>query len=252
MAPLPAFIACPTSPSDPATTSVAPLRLPTAIDACTAYAGAVSVGGFCTLTDHIFPPCGVIAQYPPFVGVAALPTPTNTESRPFPVVSATDGVESTGTPPEPVPVPNCHSYTPVARLNAYTLPARSPMTTEGPPGSLATLGDDSAIGPPLSRMVCDHVSENDRCGCTAAWARVDVVPHSAPATTATPRTTRPVRPRPRRLETLVVCWCARGSPDDVAATARPCLMQAVFTNATPQCRPPLHRHRVVGPLSTAH
>src|ERR1700686_1336100 len=163
-----------------------------------------------------------MAQYPPLVGVAALPTPTNTESRPFPVVSDTDGVESTGTPPEPVPVPNCHWYTPDARLNAYTLPARSPRTTAGPPARFATLGDDNAMGFGVSRMVCDHVSDRDRCACTAAWAPVDVVPHSAPATTATPKTTRHVRPRPRWLETLFVCRRSLPMPDEVAATARPC------------------------------
>src|SRR5271156_4726395 len=71
MAPLDALMAWPTSPSEPATTSVAPLRLPTAIDACTAFAGAVSVEGFCTLVNHIAPPWGVMPRYPPDVGVAA-------------------------------------------------------------------------------------------------------------------------------------------------------------------------------------
>src|ERR1700722_20191794 len=99
MAPLAAFMAWPTSPRDPATTSVPPARLPTAIDACTAFAGAGSVEGFCTWVNHKAPPWGVMPRYPPEVGVAALPSPTNTESRPLPVVSATDGVESTGTPP---------------------------------------------------------------------------------------------------------------------------------------------------------
>ena len=99
MAPFDAFMAWPTSPSEPATTSVPVPRLPTAIDACTALAGAVSVDGFWTLVNHMVPPWGVMPRYPPEVGVAALPSPTNTESRPLPPVSATDGVESTGTPP---------------------------------------------------------------------------------------------------------------------------------------------------------
>src|ERR1039458_165619 len=59
MAPLAAFMAWPTSPSDPATTLVPPWRFPTAIDACTAFAGAVSVAGFCTVVNHIVAPWGV-------------------------------------------------------------------------------------------------------------------------------------------------------------------------------------------------
>src|ERR1039458_6389840 len=94
MAPLAAFMAWPTSPIDPATTLVPPWRFPTAIDACTAFAGAVSVAGFCTVVNHIVAPWGVRPRYPPDVGVAALPSPTNTESSPPPVVSATDGGES--------------------------------------------------------------------------------------------------------------------------------------------------------------
>ena len=138
MAPLAALMAWPTSPSEPATTSVAPLRLPTAIDACTALAGAVSVAGFCTLVNHCVAPWGVMPRYPPEVGVAALPSPTNTESRPLPVMSATDGVESMGTPRCSRAIPARPS--PEARSKAYTWPARSPTTTAGTPGQGGHVG----------------------------------------------------------------------------------------------------------------
>src|SRR5580698_7583920 len=124
-------------------------------------------------------------RYPPEVGVAAFPSPTNTESR-FPLVTATDGVESTGTPP----VLTGHPGTPApdARLNAYTFPALSPTTTEGPPARVATLGDDNAIGPPPSLRVCVHVSVTDTAwASTAACAPDEPTPSSAPATTATPK-----------------------------------------------------------------
>src|SRR5580658_6127076 len=116
MAPFPAFMACPTSPSEPATTSVEPARSPTAIEACTPLAGLASVEGFCTLVNHCEPPWGVKAAYPPADGLAALPSPTNTESRPPAPVTATDGVASTGTPPVLAGHPG--TVAPEARLKA--------------------------------------------------------------------------------------------------------------------------------------
>ena len=62
--------------------------------------------------------------------------------------------------------------------------------------SVATLGDDSAMGPPLSLSVWVQIKDSEgACACTAAWAPLEAAPNTAPVSSAAPRTTRPRRLR---------------------------------------------------------
>src|SRR5664280_1635025 len=121
-----------------------------------------------------------------------------------------DGVESTGAPTwagHP-PTPD-----PFDRWKAYTPPARSPTTTEGPPPSrVATLGELWAIGEPPSGRTCCQAREIPRaCGVTAApagapstTARVGTIPAASVASTVAPARADRRRPPPRTVQRLRV------------------------------------------------
>ncbi len=137
---VPAVLKAPSyCPIEPATTLV-PCRGPTAREARTPeWVDDPGVAG--TVRTHRRVPFPARDSYPPWVGVVALPTPTNT------VLPLDEGVESTGIPP----VLTGHPGTPDPpfRWYAYTCPARSPTRTAGPPrSSVATDGEDRAIGLP--------------------------------------------------------------------------------------------------------